>query len=28
MYHYYQLTLFLILIRKFDQKLNFHPRLA
>jgi len=28
MYKYYQLTLFLVLIGKFDQKLNFQPRLA
>jgi len=25
MYKYYQLTLFLVLIGKFDQKLNFYP---
>ena len=28
MYKYYQLTLFLVLIGKFDQKPNFQPRLA
>jgi len=28
MYKYYQLSLFLFLIRKFDQKSNFQPRLA
>ena len=28
MYKYYQLTLFLVLIWKFDQKSNFHHRLA
>jgi len=28
MYKYYQLTLFLSLIGKFDQKSNFYPRLA
>ena len=28
MYKYYQLNLFLVLIRKFDQKSNFHPRMA
>jgi len=28
MYNYYKLTFFLVLIRKFGQKLNFHPRLA
>jgi len=25
MYNYYQLTLLLVLIEKFDQKSNFHP---
>jgi len=25
MYNYYQLTLFLVLIKIFDQKLSFHP---
>jgi len=25
MYNYYHLTLFLVLIKKFDQKSNFHP---
>ena len=28
MYKYYQLTIFLILIGNFDQKLNFQPRLV
>jgi len=28
MYSYIQLTLFLVLIGKFDQKLNFRPWLA
>jgi len=28
MYNYYQLTMFLVLIEKFDQKSNFQPRLT
>ena len=28
MYNYYKLTLFLVLIGKFDQKSNVHSRLA
>jgi len=28
MYKYYKLTLFLVLIGKFDKKSNFHPRLT
>ena len=28
MYNYYWLTLFLVLIKEFDQKSNFQPRLA
>jgi len=28
MYKYYQLNLFLVLTGKFDQKSNFHPRMA
>ena len=28
MYNYHQLTLFLVLIWKFDQKSSFHPQLA
>jgi len=28
MYSYFQLTLFLVLIEKFDQNLNIHPSLA
>ena len=28
MYKYYQLNLFLVLTGKFDQKSNFHPRIA
>jgi len=28
MYKYYQLTLFLVLIGKYDQKSNLQPRLA